>query len=275
MTRPILFIGTSFLGAIKQAYDAIPSKSYPATFIGLNAPELAANLTAGWEIDEGVLRFVPDFKCFASGYNHSVGVNGGSKTFPGSEKISGLNIDLSAYRSIVFVDMFYRLRPVFIVGAHSFPCMEGAPVSSELLTQLHVNGFNGWMSLSGHQQYGQISFVNTQRLLTAVKAVAESTFVYLLSSPRPPVGNIDIKARYGDLASANRSYDYLEKFYKVELARFGIEYLAQPLAVLDDDGCLTRAEYSRGPHPTKVGTLDEHMNAGYGGVILDHYLDRL
>jgi hypothetical protein len=279
MSAHVLFIGTSFLGAIKQGYEDLHhhiSGSGAATFVGLNAPELVANLRSGWSIDNGRLEFSPDLSCFVSSLEYEeVERSAGSKTFPGSTKVSGLDIDLRRYRSIVFVDMFYRLRPSFLVNEKSFPVVEGVPLSKSLLSELQSNGFNGWISLAQHPQYGNIPFVNAKQLLTAIREAIWPVPTFLLSAPRPPLGNVDVQARYGDVACARRSFDYLEHFYEKELARYGIEYLSQPAEVLDEDGCLTRLEYSRGAHPTKAGVADEHMNRAYGEAILTKYAERI
>lgn len=279
MSDSILFLGTSFLGAIKQAYESLFPTRGVASFVGFNAPELVANLKSGWNVSDGHLQFASGLSCFVSGLEQHTDQRtdrvSGSKTFPGSSKISGLGINLRRYRSIVLVDMFHRQRPPFIVDERLFPSVAQHPVSAALLAELQVNGFNGWISLSQHQQYGTVPFVNAKRLLTAIKEASGSASVFLLSAPRPPAGNVDIHAKYGDVASARRCLDYLERFYANELARHDIEYLAQPVDVLDDDGCLTSAHYSRGAHSTMVGCLDEHMNRQYGEVILAKYSDRI
>jgi len=276
MSFRTLFIGTSFLGAIKQGYEALyATNSSTATFVGFNAPELVAHLESGWHVKDGRLILRSDLGCFVSGLEHCNASWLGSKTFPGSSKVSGLEIDLRSYGRIIFVDMFHRLRPPFRVTDKLIPTLDGIPISDAMLDELQIIGFNGWNSLAQHPQYGTVPFVNAKRLVTAIREGANSASVLLLSAPRPPVGNIDIKARYGDVASARRCFDYLERFYANELSRHDIEYLPQPSEVLDDDGCLTRAQYSRGMHPSKAGFVDEHMNQQYGEAILAEYSESI
>lgn len=276
MKNRILFIGTSFLGAIKQGYDSIFSSACEATFVGFRAPDLAAHLTSGWYIKENVLHFSPELCCFVSGYNQlGMALKTANKTFPGTEEVSGLAIDICNYSSIVFVDMFYRLYPAFTVNVNFFPILNGCPVSDCLLSELKSSGLNGWVSLNQHVQYGNVPFVNSKKLLTAISGVFGEESVYLMSAPRPPAGNVDIQARYNDIATAQRSFDFLERFYAIELARHGIEYLPQPIDVLDNDRCLTRSVFSRGEHPKKAGTLDQHMNQKYGEAILLKYFEKI
>lgn len=276
MTGSTLFLGTSFLGAIKQGYDSrFAANCSPATFIGFNAPELAANLESGWIVRNGRLALASDWGCFISGLQQSNHGSTGSKSFPGSCKVSGVDIDLRTFSRIVFVDMFYRQRLVLRMTDELIPTLEGVPVSEAVLAELKINGFNGWVSLEQHPLYGNVPFVSTKRLLAAIREASSSALVFLLSAPRPPSGNIDIEARYGDIVSARRCFEYLEKFYARQLALCGIEYLPQPSEVLDDENVLTRINYSRGAHPTKVGVADEHMNQQYGEAMLVKYSARL
>lgn len=276
MNKKFLFIGTSFLGAIKQGYESIPHGSSSATFIGISAPDLAAHLASGWKIADGHLHLSSDFACFISGLeisNSDKGID--KKTFPGAERIRGLTLDIRNYDVIVFVDMFYRLRPVFSVNEAKFPYLNEAPVSSDLISELRINGHGGWISLDKNPQYGQVPFVNSIGLMSAIQDASEKASVYLIAAPRPPRGNVVIQAKYGDVATARRSFDYLENFYATQLGRQGIGYLPQPMEVLDDDGCLTRSEFSRGEHPTKVGVADEHMNQKYGEILISRYAEKI
>jgi hypothetical protein len=276
MKKQILFIGTSFLGAIRLGYESISNGSFSATFIGFNAPNLVTHLASGWQISDGHLNLNSDLSCFISG--HQISKSGKSisnKTFPGTEKIRGLIFDIRNYDVIVFVDMFYRLCPGFSVNEAKFPNINKVPVSSDLISELKINGHNGWISLDKNLQYGHVPFVNSIGLLTAIKDAAEQASIYLIAAPRWPKGNVDLQARYGDLATARRSFDYLENFYATQLCQQGIEYLPQPMLVLDEDGCLTRPEFSRGDHPTKAGVFDYHMNQQYGEAILAKYAERI
>lgn len=276
MKKQILFIGTSFLGAIRQGYESISHSSFSATFIGFNAPDLATHLASGWKILDGHLHLNSDFGCFVSGLEISKsGKSIDNKTFPGAERIRGLILDIRNYDVIVFVDMFYRLRPLFSVNEAKFPNLNEVPVSSDLISELRINGYSGWFSLDKNSQYGQVPFVNSNRLMSAIKDASEKASVYLIAAPRPPKGNVVIQARYGDVATARRSFDYLENLYASQLFEHGIEYLPQPIEVLDEDGCLTSPEFSRGEHPTQVGVADEHMNLKYGEILISRYAEKI
>lgn len=278
MNKKILFIGTSYLGAIKLGYDAFAPLHNSATFIGFDAPNLAANLEHGWDVTDGVLRFSDSISCFAadpSAEHDSTDKKSRNKTFPGTKRVCGMSIDLRNFSRIVFVDMFHRLKSPFVVNDQNFATLSGIPVSLELISKIQSNGFNGWMSLRNHHRYGNAPFVSAHPLLTAIREAADSAYIYLISAPRLPTGNIKIDAVYGDTPTARRSFDFVEQFYFSELAHIGIEYLPQPTEILDEDGCLTCARYSRGAHLIRAGFLDGHMNKEYGEAILTKYAEKI
>lgn len=276
MTKRVLFIGTSFLGAIKQGYDSVSNNDCSATFLGLSAPDLAANLVSGWSVKDGFLILSKKLNCFVSG-QESITQDKiiENKTFPDFEKVSGLIINIRNYDAIVFVDMFYRLRPIFSINENNLPLLNKVPVSDELISELKVNGLNGWISINNHSQYGHIPFINVKLFLTTIMQASSISTIYLISAPRPPKDNFNIKSRFFDVGEARRSFDYLEYFYSVQLSKYGIVYLPQPSDILDENGCLTRMEFSRGSHPTKAGVADEHMNQKYGELIINKYADKL
>lgn len=273
-SKSILFIGTSFLGAIKLAYEAhFESGCNNAVFVGISAPDLAAHLKSGWSVTDGCLQLPSTLPCFVSGFKQNSEQIVNNATFSACSRLNGLDIDLCDYRKIIFVDMFYRLAPTFIVNEDFFPSIKKEPVSDTLLTELKVNGNNGFISLDANRypRFGYIPFVNVKPLLVAIQKASSAKDFYLISAPRPPIGNINIQSRYGDAITAKRSFDYLEQLYKKTLAKIGIEYLFQPNEVLDDGNLLTRVEYSRGPHLKRKNLLDSHMNEQYGVVVLEKY----
>jgi len=216
-------------------------------------------------------RSASDCRCFIAGHLGKDGSNSTNQLFDDNGKAHGYDLDLTVYKAIIFVDMFYRLRPRFSVNHKMFPCFGSQPISDKLLAELQMNGFNGWMSLTNHPIFGDVPLVNSKPLLFSIKEASEAVPVFLLSAPRPPQGNMNLVANYGDLASASRSFDYLEKFYAQELSACGITYLEQPKDILADDGCLTHASFSRGAHPTKPDVKDEHMTKEYGEIVLQRY----
>ena len=272
MTDSILFVGTSYLGAIKQGFEALYPESTAATFLGFNGPELAANLKSGWSVSNGCLRLANNFSCFVSNLDKKTDNN---RNFPGTLKTQGLEIDLHEFDRVVFVDMFYHINPSFRLYKNLHPELNGIPVSDTLLAELKINGLNGWVSLVKHARFGNVAFENSRHLIAAIKNETGAESIFLLSAPRAPVGNVDLHFRYGDIASARQCFEYLERFYANELRRVGVEYLAQPLEVLDDNGCLTQAQYSRGAHAKRPNMLDGHMNQKYGQAILEKYSKKI
>lgn len=275
MTDKSLFIGTSFLGAIKQGVEHVrPNKS--DLFVGFIAPTLAHEFETGWSIDnDGVLIIKPELECFVSGADYVATKHSGNRTFPIAQRVKGISIRLKDYKNIVFVDMFHRIRTAFNLDETGAISYLGVPISRTLMVQLQIQGFNGWVSLSNHPVYGSVPFRHIQKMLASVRSVSMEFNVVLVAAPRPPHGQIDVQKIYGCVDNAKSTFTLIEKFYTDQMNNLGVRYLAQPTAVLDSDLCFTAAQFSRGPHPSIAGMLDEHMTQAYGEIIAEKLYESL
>lgn len=274
MSRSILFIGTSFLGAIKQGYDILFPEN-EATFIGLSAPELTAYFRDALTIKNGRLLVKRPLDCFVSAPEFESHKASRNHTFGNTVSVSDLDLDLSPFKTIIFVDMFYRTHTLLQVNEHGFASIGGTPASSTFLSRIQVPGFNGGSALRNHAKYGDVPYVNIGKFIRDTRNACDNANVFLISAPRAPEGNVDLNKYYGGVQEAKRCLDYIERFYKSELDKIGVRYLPQPIEILDSKQCLTDSKFSRGKHSRIQGLLDGHMNNEYGKITLSKYLDLL
>lgn len=266
MKKKIIFLGTSFLGAIKLGWDSLNVADFDATFVGFSGPVLIGHMASGVSVVNRSLVVDPSCFCFVSGVGFDDAKHSGNVTFPTSCKQDGLILDLAAFDRVVFVDMFYRLHPkVIIDGAGVY--VEGTPVSRPMLSDFRIHGFLGWCTLSNHPTYGNVLFQRSLPLLLKVVDAVQGNRSFLVSAPRPPQGEVDAVAVYGSTDKARSSLSFIEYVYTSTLNAVGISYVSQPPDVFDAEGCFTDKRFSRGLIPAKPGIPDAHMNKAYGEII--------
>jgi hypothetical protein len=261
--KPILFIGTSFLGAVKQGWQAVHGPD-GALFVGFDAPMFIKNI-GGVQLQGRRLRFPRDLDVF--GYAGQADPNGSpepaqSDTFADSLRTRGADVALGRVRAVVFVDMFFRHTPPLAVDASGGAALHGIPVSDAALRAMQMNFFNGAGGLRNHKRYGSVSITSCLPLIAAVRdAVAAPVIV--LGCPRPPRSNLK-----GDWRADKARFDYIDRFYDAELGEKGIRYVGQPADLLDSDQCATPDHFSRGAHKFQQAALDPHMNSEFGAILL-------
>ena len=268
MKKPTLFIGTSFLGAVKEGWDAIYGNGVD-TFIGFNAPTLVANYETCWSIDNTELS-ISGIDFFVSSPSHAAVV---SKSFSNAKRVNCFQADVAEFDCIVFVDMFHRITPCFSIDKSSAISYLDVPVSRAMLGNMLIKGFNGWMGLEDNKEWGNAPYINARGMIQAVRQATGRNNVILISAPRVPRRENDVAKRSVGINRAKSCFEFTEDFYETELGRIGVRYLRQPNEVLDSDRCFTDSQFSRGPHPTIPGVLDRHMNQAYGEIVARELVD--
>lgn len=267
--KPVLFIGTSFLGAVKQGWQQLQRE--PAIFLGVDAPMFVKHLN-GVALEGRRLRFPPALEVFSSRPRSAVpaaanAANAANETFPDSTKSRGAQVNLGTVRAVVFVDMFFRHVLSLAVDASGMPLLQGVPVSDGALRAVRSNFFNGAAGLRNHKRYGTVPVTSCLPLISSVRAAVKVPVV-VLGCPRPPRSNVG-----EDRAAAKARFDFIDAFYERELEELGIRYVRQPVELLDEDRCATPDRFSRGAHKFQDGALDPHMNAEFGEALCRLVLD--
>jgi hypothetical protein len=171
--------------------------------------------------------------------------------------------------------MFFRYNQIFDLTKEGYLSFNEIPISDRLLGSLRLPGFNGFMNLSSNKRFGNVEFQNSRKVIELI-AKAIDNDVYLVGSPRPPVANVDLISRYGSIDKAKKNFNFIERFYKNELSLSGIEFICQPISVLDDNLCLTPNYFSKGPHKNgKPSMLDPHMNRDYGENVVEYLIQEI
>lgn len=265
-----LFIGTSFLGAIKMGWELkFPDRQ--DTFIGFSAPKLAASFHKSVSVHDSYL-LIRNLETLTSipGQSSSQAV----RTFKDVSVVQNLDIDLRQFKFIVFTHFYFSISNQIIIDekSQSIVCSQ-IPVSRSMLNQMRINGFNGYRCISGQDN---LDGVNTTEFIFNIRSKLKDTRIIILPSPRRPQGYIDVKKKYGDVASAIRTQDFVDKYYSEKFAARGIEYYAQPRSTLDSDACFTDARFSRGMIKKGKSTkLDIHMNREFGAIVANDLMSRL
>lgn len=248
----ILFIGTSHIGALKDAWDRYGYASlHQGDFIASTGPGFIKSLdAAAWKF-EGRSLLVPGPKPYLVSCSENVG---------GS-------VDLSIYDRVVFSDLAfaYVVSKRFRGRPNSF-LLDGRPISEPLMSELRITGL-GYRKLKDDPRFGSTRLVDTVAFMAQVATLASQAEVYLVPSPMPVASVSDTQAANDVIASA-RKY---EEVARQRLAGSRIILAVRPQASIAETGA-TKPHLSIGESRKRPGEMDPHMNAEYGQMQIDELL---
>lgn len=270
MTPPekTLFIGTPSLAAIYQGWKAL----YPAcdaTFLGLDGPELAAHLNTCWKVTGSTLAFSKDITVFYGGPDKKPNARkSNSPNFANFDVQKGRKIDLSQFSRIVFVDLFFGLKPFIHVDKFGILFRDGLPFTKHTLADVQADGFSGWYRLIDSKIRSHTDYRSTLPLITAIRKAAPLAGCSLISQPRPFTANARRKGLFSSIEANSKSMELMEEHYQNLLEKVGISYIRQPEDVLGENQCFTANRFSRGPRKNNPKALERHANEDYGKILV-------
>lgn len=249
-------IGTSHLAMLKEAFSAAESPGFwqeEPFYLSVTAPMLSWQNHQGWP-ETGRMSFTsPQIQ------RHLQRLHGNPD----------LVFDPAAFDTIILVDFFFCYDFAFILRDRQRERLTvgGVPVSDRAYARI-LEAQLGVSQYGAHSAMGEVPRNSVMPLLASLRQHAPAARIFVV--PRP----FQLAANQADLklslsaAEIGRMAELLDSTARKMLAPLDVTFLARSPAQTDPATGLTPDAFSKGPHSTKPGILDEHMNAAYGRIVL-------